>query len=265
MIYFSSNLKTLRKRKKRSQEDMAAELGITRSSQSAYEVGNAEPNFDTLIRVSEYFKFPVDILLKEDLSSYSELRLQNIESGHEIDITGKKLRVLTSTVDGNNEENIELVPMNAKAGYTAGYADPEYIKILPTFQLPFLSKQKKYRTFPISGDSMPPVSNGSFVTAEYVQNWEYIQSGYPYIIITKDDGIVFKVVYNHIKDKKTLLLCSTNPEYQPYEISIGDILEVWKFTNYISSQLPEPNLSRDKLAETVLQLQKDMAFLKNKS
>jgi hypothetical protein len=72
-------------------------------------------------------------------------------------------------------------------------------------------------------------------------------------------------VYNHIKDKKTLLLCSTNPDYQPYEISIGDILEVWKFTNYISSQLPEPNLSRDKLAETVLQLQKDMAFLKNKS
>ena len=265
MNFFSTNLKALRKRKKRSQEDMAEQIGITRSSQSAYEVGNAEPNFDTLLKISKFFNFPVDILLKEDLSTYSELRLQNIENGFEIDITGRQLRVLTTTVDENNDENIELVPIGAKAGYTAGYSDPEYIKVLPTFQLPFLSKQKKYRTFPINGDSMPPVSHGSYVTGEFVQNWEYIQSGYPYIIITKDDGIVFKVAYNHIKDKKTLLLCSTNPEYQPYEISIADVLEVWKFTNYISSQLPEPNLSRDKLAETVLQLQKDMAYLKKKA
>ena len=265
MNFFSSNLKVLRKRKKHSQEDMAEQIGITRSSQSAYEIGNAEPNFDTLLKMSKFFNFPVDLLLKEDLSAYSELRLQNIESGYEVDITGRQLRVLTSTVDANNDENIELVSVSAKAGYTAGYSDPEYIKVLPTFQLPFLSKQKKYRTFPINGDSMPPVSHGSYVTGEFIQNWEFIQSGYPYIIITKDDGIVFKVAYNHIKDKKTLLLCSTNPDYQPYEISIAEVLEVWKFTNYISSQLPEPNLSRDKLAETVLQLQKDMAYLKTKA
>jgi len=265
MNFFSSNLKVLRKRKKHSQEDMAEQIGITRSSQSAYEIGNAEPNFDTLLKMSKFFNFPIDILLKEDLSTYSELRLLNIENGYEIDITGRQLRVLTSTVDANNEENIELVSVSAKAGYTAGYSDPEYIKVLPTFQLPFLSKQKKYRTFPINGDSMPPVSHGSYVTGEFIQNWEFIQSGYPYVIITKDDGIVFKVAYNHIKDKKTLLLCSTNPDYQPYEISIAEVLEVWKFTNYISSQLPEPNLSRDKLAETVLQLQKDMAYLKTKA
>ena len=41
-------------------------------------------------------------------------------------------------VDSKNRDNIELVPVKAKAGYTAGYNDPEFISSLPTFQLPFL-------------------------------------------------------------------------------------------------------------------------------
>ena len=31
------------------------------------------------------------------------------------------------------EDLIEMIPAKARAGYAAGYADPEYLKILPTF------------------------------------------------------------------------------------------------------------------------------------
>ena len=239
MSYFGTNLKILRKRRARSQADLSQSLKLTRSSLSAYEVGTAEPNYDTLMRISKYFKVPIDVFLKDDLHEFSELRLTNLENGFDVDVSGKKLRVLTTTVNQENEENIELVPMAAQAGYTQGLYDPEYIKVLPTFQLPFLSKDRKYRTFPISGDSMPPISHGSFVTGEFIQNWNYVKDGYPYIIVTKEDGIVFKVVYNKIKSNKSLLLCSTNTAYEAYEVKVDDILEIWKFTNYINSDAPE--------------------------
>lgn len=239
MSYFGTNLKILRKRRSRSQADLSHSLELTRSSLSAYEIGAAEPNFDTLVRISKFFKVPVDILLKDDLNEFSELRLTNLENGFDVDVSGRKLRVLTTTVNQDNEENIELVPLAAQAGYTQGLYDPEYIKVLPTFQLPFLDKGKKYRSFPIVGDSMPPVSDGSFVTGEFIQNWNYIKDGYPYIIVLKNEGIVFKVIYNQIKKNKTLLLCSTNTFYEPYEVKIDDIMEIWKFTNYINKEAPQ--------------------------
>lgn len=262
-MYFSENIKLLRKRRKRSQEDVSTALAISRTSLSGYENGSTEPNLETLLKFSDYFKVSLDKLLKTDLTKLTESALSTLERGFDIDVTGKSLRVLATTVNKNNEENIELVPVKAKAGYTAGFADPDYIKVLQTFNLPFLDKNRKYRSFQISGDSMPPVSHGSWVTGEYLQNWNYLKDGYPYLIVTKDEGVVFKIVYSKIKEKGTLMLCSTNPEYSPYEVQVGEILEIWKFANYISSELPEPNISKERLTNTVMNLQRELAEIKS--
>lgn len=262
--HFAKNLKFLRKRKNISQDELAQTLGVKRTSISGYENGSSEPPLLTLLKVSDYFKFGVDRLLREDLTIWQELRLQEEEKSFGLDIEGKKIRILATTVRDDNEENIELVPEKAKAGYSTGFADPEYIKVLSSFRMPFLSKHKKYRTFQISGDSMPPVSEGSWVTGEYVQNWKFIKDGEPYIIVTKDEGIVFKVVYNKIETRGTLLLCSTNTFYEPYEVKISEVLEVWKFSNYISSELPEPNLPKDTLTNTVYELQREISEIKSK-
>jgi transcriptional regulator with XRE-family HTH domain len=262
-MYFAKNIKLLRSRIKKSQDELATELSVTRSTLSAYENGTAEPGFETLMRFSDHFKISLDKLLKTDLSTLSEAKLSDIEKGLDLDLSGSKLRVLTTTIDTENRENIELVPVKARAGYTSGYADPDYIRVLPAFNLPFLDRNRKYRSFQVSGDSMPPVSDGSYVTGEYVQDWNHIRDKYPYIIVTKSEGVVFKIVYNRIKESQKLLLCSTNPAYEPYEISISEVLEVWKFTNYISAELPEPNLSKDELTSTVLSLQREVMQIKN--
>lgn len=263
-MHFSSNLKLLRKRRKLSQEDLALALDTKRSTLSGYENGTSEPNMELLIRISDHFHVSLDKLLKVDLSTLRESVLSQIEQGFDMDVTGTRLRVLATTVSEENEDNIELVPKKAKAGYTQGYADPEFIKILSSFRLPFLDRSKKYRTFQISGDSMPPVSDGSYVTGEYLQNWKLIKNGYPYVVITKDEGIVFKVLHNNIEDRGTLTMVSTNPDYAPYEIHIEEILEIWKFIHFISSELPEPNLSKNTLASTVVNLQKEVNEIKNR-
>ena len=110
---------------------------------------------------------------------------------------------------------------------------------------------------------MPPVNNGSYVTGEYVQNWKLIKSGTPYIIVTKNEGIVFKNVDNQIEEKASLLLSSTNPIYQPYEVKVNEILEVWKFVNYISPEMPAPDLSNEQISEALLHLQRDVSKLRN--
>ncbi len=259
---FGSNIKLLRSRRGRSQEEVATVLDVKRSSYSGYENGSAEPPFDLLVRISEYYKVSIDKLLRDELTALTESQIGIIERGGDVDMNGRRLRVLATTVDKQDRENVELVPEKAKAGYALGYADPEYISILPTFQMPFLAKDRKYRTFQISGDSMPPVAEDSWVTGEYVQNWQSIRDGQPYIVITKDDGIVFKVAYNQLKEKGTLLLCSTNPLYSPYEVQVANVLEVWKFVHFISAELPEPNMSRDELAKSVVELRKEVGQLR---
>ena len=65
-----------------------------------------------------------------------------------------------------------------------------------------------------------------------------------------------------MRKKKSLLLKSLNPEYEPYEVQVNEVREVWKFCNYISSELPEPQQAKEELFLKVLKLEKDMKKIK---
>lgn len=261
-MQIGNNLKLLRKRLKKSQEEVAQELSLTRSTYSGYENGVAQPNLESLISFSDYYKVPIDELVRKDFESFSEAEWERLDKGLYTDIKGQKLRVLTTIVNEDEEELIEMIPMKASAGYTSGYADPDYLKVLPTFHLPFLSKNKKYRSFPVKGDSMPPVVEGSYVVAEFIQNWMTVRSGTPCIVVTKDEGIVFKVVHNLLDTNQSFQLCSTNTFYQPYLVHANDILEIWKFVNYISPELPEVRMDDSDLSRSIKDLQKEVHDLK---
>lgn len=263
-MYFASNIKLLRKRKSRTQDDVALALNMKRPTLSGYENAVAEPPLSVLAQFSEYYKLSIDTLLKVDLSKLPESQLSQIERGYDPFVRGSQLRVLATTVDAQNEENIELVNEKAKAGYATGFADPDYVSILPTFRLPFLSRNKKYRTFQISGDSMLPIPDGAYVTGEFVQNWLSIHDRQPYIILTLDDGIVFKVVENRIAQEGKLRLYSLNPVYQPYDVDIRDVREVWKFINYITNQFPEPLPSSDLIYQTLNEVKDDIKSIRKK-
>lgn len=265
IMIFQSNIKFLRKRSRLTQDEVAADLGMKRPTLSGYENGVAQPTVKVLIAFSQYYHVSVDTLLKVDMAKLTPGIVSQIIAGDDIFMTGTKLRVLTTTVNPQNEDNIELIPEKAKAGYATGFADPEFIRMLPAFHLPFLSKERKYRSFQISGDSMLPIPDGSYVTGEYVENWHLIRNRHAYIILTLDEGILFKVTENRIETEQKLRLYSLNPFYEPYDVHVSQIREVWKFVNYISSALPEQvNTPKDDLAEAVRSIREDVNALKEK-
>ena len=261
-MYFASNIKFLRRRRGRTQDDVSSALQMKRSTLSGYENGVAQPGIDALVAFSGYFNISLDTMLKVDLTHLSESQLGELERGYDAYIRGSNLRVLTTTVAPDNRENIELVNEKAKAGYTTGYADPEFIGDLPLFSLPFLSRDRKYRTFQLRGDSMLPIPDKSWVTGEFLQDWHAIRSGKAYIILTVNDGIVFKVVENNIEKSGRLTLYSLNPLYEPYEVHVNDVREIWKFVNYISDELPDPVLPEKQLMRTVASMKHDLNQLK---
>jgi len=264
MSVFSQNIKLLRNRKRFTQDEVAQSLAMKRSTLSGYENEVAHPSIQVLVAFSEYFNVSIDTLIKVDLTKLTESQMNQLERGYDVFIKGSKLRVLTTTVGFDNEENIELVMEKAKAGYTSGFADPEYIKVLPTFRLPFLSKQKKYRSFQISGDSMLPIPDGAYVTGEYVQNWNSIKDKGAYIILTLDDGIVFKVIENKIKNENKFRLHSLNSLYDPYDLNVSEVREVWRFVNYISSEMPEANEMRQDIAQSLDSLRREVKQMQTK-
>jgi len=255
----------MRKRRGRTQDDIAIALEMKRSTLSGYENGVAQPAIEALIRFSNYFNIAIDTLIRVDLQKMSESQLRQMERGYDVFLKGSNLRVLATTVNPDNEDNIELVSEKAKAGYASGFADPEYISILPTFRLPFLSKQKKYRTFQVSGDSMLPIEHGAWVTGVFVQDWTTIRDKDAYIILTIEEGVIFKVVENQIRNEGKLVLHSLNPVYKPYDLMVKDIREVWQFIHFISPKIPE-NITNNtyQLVETVRQLKQEIRVIQTK-
>jgi transcriptional regulator with XRE-family HTH domain len=228
-MYLNTNLKFLRTRNKLTQQDLANALEVGRSALNGYEHQQSVPTIETILKISTYFKISVDTLLKVDLKKLPESKISELEKGIEDYIKGKYLRIVSTTVNKDNEDNIELVPVKAQAGYAKGYADNEFISKLPRYYLPFLDKNRKYRTFEIKGDSMLPIKEGGLVTCEYVEDWMDIRNGLCYIILLKDDGIVFKRIFNEIQKEKRLILVSNNVMYKPYTVKIEDVVEVWKY------------------------------------
>lgn len=248
MSNIASNLKYLRKTKGLTQQQFADIMDIKRASVGAYEEDRAEPKYELLKKIADYYGLSMDELANEEIDE----KWKPVPKGN-----ASNLRVLSITVDQSDRENIELVPVKASAGYLNGYADPEYVKELSKFNLPMFN-QGTYRAFEISGDSMLPLPSGSIIIGEYVENWNDIKPGQTYVVVSKDEGVVYKRIAFKYKDDKGLKLVSDNKVYEAYWVGAADILEIWKAKAFISMEFPEPAAepTMETLTSMMAQMQK---------
>jgi transcriptional regulator with XRE-family HTH domain len=256
----NKNLKFLRTHNGLTQKQFAERLGVKQSAIGAYEEERATPPLACLTDVADQFKVSLDVLIRKDLSKISESEWKAQKRNREI---------LAISVDRNDRENVELVMQKASAGYLNGYQDPEFVSELPKMNVPVLPRNATYRAFEIKGDSMLPVPSGAIIFGEYIEDVAAIKNGKPYVIVTKEEGIVFKRVFNFVKEEGKLLLVSDNRLYPPYVVEAADVLEVWNAKGFFSTHFAEVNEPRetptlDHLALTILQLQQDLQRLKKK-
>lgn len=253
MDLVNRNLRFLRQKEGLTQREFSERLGLKQATLGAYEEGRATPPLNCLTDVSRLFKVSMDNLVSADLSTLQEKSWR---------VSGKARReVLAITVDSDDRENVEFVTQKASAGYLSGFQDPEFVKELPKISMPVLPKNRTYRAFEIQGDSMLPVQPGSIIFAEYVESLEAIRNGKLYVLVTRNDGIVFKRVFNFAAGEDKLLMVSDNRLYEPYGVDAADILEVWAAKAFFSNQFPDVEGAAasplvEQLALQVLQLQK---------
>jgi len=217
----SDNLQYLRKKNKLSQQELANQLGLPRTTLGDYERGKTEPNIDMLIQLADCFEVSIDALVRDNLQ-HREFEI----------IKNKDIRVLAMTVDSDNKGNIELVDTKAEAGYLESFQDPEFISDLPKIYFPKIPNGT-YRSFEINGESMLPMESGSIVVSAYVEKLKDVKDNRTYIIISKEEGLVYKRVRNN-KKQKTLTLISDNALFLPYEIAYDEIAEVWEYYAHLS-------------------------------
>jgi transcriptional regulator with XRE-family HTH domain len=243
----NQNLKYLRKLRGWTQQEMADKLQIKRSLLGAYEECRADPRYIILERLSDLFHVSIDDLLRLDMTinhgSYQDKRREQKAEPRQV---------------------IEYVPVKAAAGYASGYGDQEFIEELNTFTLPMLGPGR-FRAFEISGESMLPVVPGSVVVAHRMEGgWAEIHSNQAYVVLTREDGIVFKRVLKNNRNKGKLTLVSDNPQFEPYSVSVKDVLELWEPDAIINKTSSMQRLTMNHLADVVSHLQEQVSVLKKK-
>lgn len=260
MIYLAENLRFLRKQKAWTQSQLAEKIGVKRSVIGAYEEGRSEPRLSSLQMMARLFAVELDALIGQplDQSEASDWRK----------LSQTPVRVLPITLDSHGEERISLIPQKAAAGYTQGYADPEYLEQLPniSLSLPELQGTGSLRMFQIEGDSMLPLPSGAYIIGEYVEQWPQIKSGDCYVLLTRNDGILYKRVENQLAEADQLRLHSDNPSFASYSLAGEEILEVWKARGVMHFALPaksEWSLREAQQISLALQeLQREVAALR---
>ncbi len=298
---FGDNLRRLRTARNLSQAELANQFGLLRNTVSNYESGKTYPTFDLLGQLVKFFDVTADELLgltaeftvqgspkgslkgsptaavqnekdkKTETPTESEgtfLKLAIHHAGKSSDaerdyITGASLAVrpVVVAVDDHDEGRITMVAEDVYAGYLRGYADPEYVGTLPTFNVPTLPRGRTYRAFQVRGDSMVPTLHPhDVIVCSYQDDWRHLRNDQVYVIVSAQEGLVVKRITNHIAHRRNphIICTSDNSDYPPFHLAAtpDQISELWqvelRMTRYLLPPPPAPELAQ---RVTILEMQ----------
>lgn len=177
------NLKKHRESKGLSQAAVARELGISRQTYNNYELGKREADYETLLKLADFFDTTVEYLISDNP-------------------TIKNASVLDS-------EKIRMIPLfeSVSAGFGA-YADSCRIGFMPVYVESDYDAENMLAII-VKGDSMyPKIEDGDTVIVRKQNDFE--NGDIVVALIDGDEGFVKKIY----SDGNSITLVSINPEYQ---------------------------------------------------
>lgn len=241
MDYLAKNLRFLRKRRSVTQEEMAQDLDLKKSTYASYEndEGNTPPA-KTLYSIARKFDVSMESLFEVD---YTALRDQDT-----LRISDREIYFPVS-VDLTGTELIDVVPAThqAQAGYLSDFSNPAYIRSLPKINWDLGTYEAgTKRIFQIAGDSMLPIPSQSFILGVR-KNYEELVNDYAYVVVTQND-ILFKRIR---KEGNTIHLISDNSLYPPQQVKAEEVQQYWKALKAIMDIPFRPALSVYDMQETL--------------
>ncbi len=206
---FSAVLKGLRKEQNLTQAELANKLGLTRSSLSMYELGEREPDFETLEVIADFFNVDMNYLMgKSDRTT----RIISAQSAASSDIDA-----LVDTYSEVKKVQRKSFPLLGEVACgTPIFANEEhdsYIEADADIDADFCLRAK--------GDSMIGVGihDGDIV---YIKRCSSVDDGDIAVVIIDDEATLKRVKYD--RKNNVLVLLAENPKYDPI-ILVGEQLD----------------------------------------
>ncbi|MBL7733421.1 MAG: LexA family transcriptional regulator, partial [Chitinophagaceae bacterium] len=84
------------------------------------------------------------------------------------------------------------------------------------------------------------------------------------IVVSRNEGVVYKRVQKNQRQKNKLTLVSDNPSFHPYTVNADEILEMWHAQMVISRANTQQRWDMGQLSNIVSDLQEQVSTLKKR-
>ena len=97
-----------------------------------------------------------------------------------------------------------------------------------------------------------------------MENVEDVKNDQAYIVVSRNEGIVYKRLVRNNRAKNKITMVSDNPQYQPYQVNAEDVVELWQAQMIINKVSQQQRWDVNSLANMVNNLQSQVSTLKKK-
>lgn len=233
----AENLRRSRERYNLTQEDLAKMLHSSRKTINSYENGSNIPDAKILL-LQKIF---------EDLEKGLAVKVGDITNTGGNVVAGN-----TGSVNIGNEERENVVPQGelkpkqyshtlevrlvtnkAKAGWSDGYYNEEYLEDMPIVVIDADDNYKgKYLAFEVAGDSMEPdYLEGDIVICREVQrhlwNSKLHFKDWDFVIAHSTQGIMLKEIIDHNVETGDIICHSINPRHEDFTLNLREIAHLY--------------------------------------
>lgn len=263
VIFFSNNLKILRKAKGLTQGGLAEMIGVKANTISNYESGSSAPDIVMIEKIVKILDVDAHSLLYENLLTKTTAKgnKENVPENVPEFVPKPKLHIKGTNKETYLDEptvtiasdsvtarpsDVTIIPMvtvSSAAGdgaYNDGYIEKKGEIALPAKLL----KPGMHECINISGDSMAPtLQDGGYLVQRLLDRseWVNIRTDYVYTVTDRDGVTRTKRLRNRLREQGFIVLTSDNPDKATYpnkNLREDQIHNVWEVEWYLSAKMP---------------------------
>ncbi len=246
MSYIGKNIKKLRSVKKLTQVAFGDIFGVKRANVGAYEEGRAEPKFELLIKIANYFNISTDALLTKELTVNDIAKFNIFKEEYLVKSIGHNE---PQAIIKDQTIEMALVDQSSIYAYIEYHRDNAFLESLPTIKLPFrinmTTRAFAYESNNLSSNVFNLINNDVVIGAIVQQKfWKNITLDQCYLMITKD-AVVTQTIID--QEENFFVLASDKPEEINARIAKLEVVELWKVVGYYTMNLRTPDSNADRL------------------